>query len=154
MDIDDLDRKILAELQYDAALTHQSLARKVGASTPTVQRRVKRLKDRQVIDRMVSILDPKHVGQPLIAIVEISLSSQSAEALDRFEAMVCALAEVQQCYQVSTGPDFILILAVTDMDHYQAFANTHFRATHDVRNVRTFFSIKRSKFGTVIPIRR
>lgn len=149
---DELDRKILAALQLNASLTHQELARLVQASAPTCQRRVKRLRDLGVISRIVGIVDPKQVGEPLLAIVEVSLTAQASEILDRFETLVGNLDGVQQCYRVSTGPDFILVLALRDMAHYQVFASANFTMANDVRNVRTFFCIKRSKFDTAIPI--
>lgn len=150
--IDDLDQRILSALQRDAGLTHQELALVVRASAPTCQRRVKRLRDLGVISKIVGIVDPKHVGEPLIAIVEVSLTTQANEVLDRFEMMMTRVDGVQQCYRVSTGPDFVLILALKDMQEYQAFASAHFTITNEVRNVRTFFSVKRGKFDTVIPI--
>ncbi len=154
MKLDYLDQLLLSHLQKNASLTHQQLSTLLQVSTPTCQRRVKRLKKSGVIDRTVAILDATKVGDPLIAILEVSLLTQDAETLDRFEQLICALESVQQCYRLSTGADFLLIVSVADMAQYHAFAHLHLTAVNKVRNVRTFFSIRRSKFGTNLAIKK
>jgi Lrp/AsnC family leucine-responsive transcriptional regulator len=152
LDLDDLDRRILNALQADASLTNNELAVAVHASPPTCLRRVKRLREAGVIARQVAILSPEKVGAGLTAIVEITLDRQGAEQVDEFEAVVADEAAVQQCYRVSTGPDFVLIVQVADMPAYNALAHRLFASQANVRNVRSFFSIHRSKFETKIPV--
>jgi Lrp/AsnC family leucine-responsive transcriptional regulator len=88
----------------------------------------------------------------LAALVEISLDVQTQEALDAFEARAVATAQVQQCWRVSPGPDFVLVVQVPDMPAYQELARTLFTSSSQVRNVRAFFSVKRAKFGTELPL--
>ncbi|MFM7013042.1 MAG: Lrp/AsnC family transcriptional regulator, partial [Betaproteobacteria bacterium] len=113
--LDDLDRRILEQLQQDASLTNHALADRVHASPPTCLRRVKRLNALGVIAKQVAILDPEKLGTALTAIVEVTLDVQSAEHLQLFEAAMQTEQAVQQCYRVSTGPDFVLIIQVKDM---------------------------------------
>jgi DNA-binding Lrp family transcriptional regulator len=89
---------------------------------------------------------------PHMALVEISLDIQTQEALDTFEKRAVATAEVQQCWRVSPGPDFVLVVQVADMPAYQELARTLFTQDSQVRNVRAFFSVKRAKFGTQVPL--
>lgn len=152
--LDDLDHRILKELQRDGQITYQELAAKVHASAPTCQRRAKRLKNNGVIEKFVAVVSAAAVGNPLTAILEITLTKQDAETLEAFESTMSRLDQVQQCYRVSTGPDFIVILVVPDMPSYHAFANAALTAANAIRNVRTFFSIHRTKFCTMIPTRR
>lgn len=152
MNIDQLDRRILQELQANADITNEALGIRIHASAATTQRRVKRLKDIGAIQRVVAVVNPQAFGDPLIAIAEVSLAAQNAESLSAFEALALNSSSVQQCYRVSTGPDFMLVLAMPDMAAYNALAASLFSATHGVRNVRTFFAVSRSKFGTEIPI--
>ena len=70
--------------------------------------------------------------------------------MSAFEARVAGEAAILQCYRVSPGPDFILILQVADMPAYHSLAHRLFAAEANVRNVRTFFSTHRSKFETRI----
>jgi len=92
------------------------------------------------------------LGHGLQALVEVSLDRQDATALDAFEAHVIADDAVQQCWRVSPGPDFILVVAARDMPGYQALAQRLFTADANVRNVKTFFSIKRAKFDPRLPL--
>lgn len=150
--LDELDRRILNALQDNAGRSNADLAALVHASQPTCLRRVKRLVDNGVIARQVAILDPSKVGVGLCAIVEITLDVQNSERLQEFEALVGAELAVQQCYRVSTGPDIVLILQVADMPAYHALAHRLFAGHANVRNVRSFFSVLRSKFETRIAV--
>jgi Lrp/AsnC family leucine-responsive transcriptional regulator len=145
---DDLDRRILNQLQHDASLTNQALAERVHASPPTCLRRVRRLTELGVIAKQVAILDPSKLGSTLTAIIEVTLDIQSAEHLQMFEETVSREPAILQCYRVSTGPDFVLIAHVLDMPAYHALVHRALTAAANVRNVRTFFSVHRSKFDT------
>lgn len=152
-ELDDLDRRILEQLQIDCALTNQDLAERVHASPPTCLRRVRRLVDIGVIDRQVAILAADKLGSTLTAIVEITLDVQAAESQDAFEQSMLAEPAVLQCYRVSPGPDFVVIAQVRDMPAYHALVHRAFTAQANVRNVRTFFSVHRAKFETRIAVR-
>jgi Lrp/AsnC family transcriptional regulator, leucine-responsive regulatory protein len=150
--LDDLDRRILNILQVDASLANNELAAKVHASAPTCLRRVKRLIEAGVIERQIAIVAPEKVGTALTALVEITLDHQAAERMAEFEALVMKEAAVLQCYRVSPGPDFVLVVQVADMPAYHALAHRLFASHANVRNVRSFFSIHRSKFETRIAL--
>ena len=149
---DELDRRILNALQVDASQTNHELAASVHASPPTCLRRVKRLTDAGVIMRQVALVAPDKVGAGLTAIVEITLDHQGAERMPEFEALVAQEGAVLQCYRVSPGPDFVLVVQVADMPAYHALAHRLFAGQANVRNVRSFFSIHRSKFETRIAL--
>lgn len=150
--LDELDRRILDCLQQDNSLTNQDLADRVHASPPTCLRRVRRLVETGVIDKQVAILAPEKLGSTLTAIVEITLDVQAAERLNAFEQLMQAEAAVLQCYRVSPGPDFLLIVQVCDIPSYHALVHRAFTGAANVRNVRTFFSTHRSKFETRITL--
>ncbi|WUR13330.1 Lrp/AsnC family transcriptional regulator [[Empedobacter] haloabium] len=150
--LDDVDRRILNALQQNAALTNAELAQLVHVSAPTCLRRVKQLRDSGVIEREVAIVAPAKVGTQLTAIVEITLDVQAADRMAEFEAHVAAEPAVLQCYRVSPGPDFVLIVQVTDMPAYHALAHRLFTSHVNVRNVKAYFSTHRSKFETRIPV--
>ena len=78
------------------------------------------------------------------AIVEITLDRQGAEHLAAFEARAVADEAVRQCYRVSPGPDFLLILQVSDMPGYHALVQRLFTQDANVRNVKAFFSVSRA----------
>ena len=150
IDIDATDLKLLELLQTDASLSNQDLAERVHVSPPTCLRRVKRLRDAGLIEREIAVLNADKLaaalGHGLSALVEISLDRQGAEWLEAFEARAVADDAVQQCYRVSPGPDFILLVHVADMPAYLALSQRLFTSDANVRNVKAFFSTKRAKF--------
>jgi Lrp/AsnC family leucine-responsive transcriptional regulator len=151
-EFDEIDRRILNALQSDASLNNSELAQLVHVSAPTCLRRVKQLVESGVIERQVAIVAPEKVGARLTAVVEITLDVQAAERMSEFEALVAKEAAVLQCYRVSPGPDFVLMVQVADMPAYHALAHRLFAAQANVRNVKTYFSTFRSKFETRIDV--
>jgi Lrp/AsnC family transcriptional regulator, leucine-responsive regulatory protein len=149
---DDVDRRILNILQVDASQTNAELAELVHVSPPTCLRRVKQLRENGVIERQVAIVAPDKVGSRLSAIVEITLDVQAADRMEEFERVVADEAAVLQCYRVSPGPDFVLIVQVADMPAYHALAHRLFTTHSNVRNVKAYFSTFRSKFETRIAV--
>lgn len=150
--MDELDRRILNALQLDAAQTNNQLAQLVHVSAPTCLRRVRALTESGVITRQVALLDPALVGARLTAIVEVSLDVQAFERMEEFERLVAPEQAVLQCYRVSPGPDFVLVLQVADMPAYHALAHRLFAAQSNIRNVKAYFSTFRSKFETRIAV--
>ena len=154
--LDSIDLALLNQLQRDASLTNQALAQQLAISAPTCLRRVKRLREAGLIEREIAVLSVDKMavvaGHGLVAIVEITLDRQDQGALEAFEARVGADDAVQQCYRVSPGPDFCLVVHSAHMPDYLALAQRLFTTDANVRNVKAFFSIKRSKFGARVPL--
>ncbi|MEO7391115.1 MAG: Lrp/AsnC family transcriptional regulator [Ramlibacter sp.] len=157
-DIDEMDLALLEALQADASLSNQDLAKQVHVSPPTCLRRVKRLRAAGLIDRQVAILDTDRLaqllGHGLQAIVEITLDRQGDEKQQAFETRVVQDDAVQQCYRVSPGPDFVLVVYCVDMPGYLALAQRLFTSDANVRNVKAFFAVRRAKFQPKVPVRR
>jgi Lrp/AsnC family transcriptional regulator, leucine-responsive regulatory protein len=156
LELDTVDLRILTQLQTDASISNQDLAAKVHVSPPTCLRRVKRLRDAGVIERQVALLSPDKLkaitGHGLTAIVEVTLTQQHSELLAAFEARVSGEGAVQQCYRVSPGPDFVLIVQVRAMPDYLALVQRVFTADAQVRNVKAYFSVLRSKFEPALSL--
>jgi DNA-binding Lrp family transcriptional regulator len=149
---DPTDVRILNALQSNAALSNDALARKVGVSPATCLRRVKRLVESGVIERRIALLSQERLAAGLTVIAEISLDRQGAEQLDAFELRATAERAVQQCYRVSPGPDFVLVLAVADMPAWHALVQRLFTQDANVRNVKSYFSVRRAKFEPAIEL--
>ena len=154
--IDDADMRLLDLLQTDASLSNQALAERAHVSPPTSLRRIKRLRALGLIEREVALLSLDRlapvIGHGLTALLEITLERQATEHLDAFETRAIAEAAEQQCYRVSPGPDFMLVVHTTDMPAYLALAQRLFTSNANVRNVKAFFSIKRAKFDPRLPL--
>jgi DNA-binding Lrp family transcriptional regulator len=154
--LDATDLRLLELLQSDASLSNLDLAAQAHISPATCLRRVKRLRDAGVIESEVALLHPGRLaaalGHGLQAIVEVTLDRQGHEAQEAFEARVVGDAAVQQCYRVSPGPDFVLVVYARDMPDYLALAQRLFTSDANVRNVKAFFAVKRAKFAPRIPL--
>lgn len=154
--LDAVDLRLLAQLQRDASLSNLALAQAMNVSPATAHRRVSRLRSLGLIEKVVALLSPSRLGEAgvpvLQALLEVTLDVQAAERLDAFEARAVTDAAVQQCWRVSPGPDFMLVVAVRDMPAYQEMAARLLSSSANVRNVRAFFAIKRSRFGSELPL--
>ncbi len=153
LELDAIDLQLLDSLQQDASLSNVALAERVHVSPPTCLRRVKRLVDEGWIERQVAILNRDKLGHGLQALVEVTLDRQGAEHLDAFEARAVAEDAVQQCWRVSPGPDFVLVVQSRDMPDYLALTQRLFTQDANVRNVKAFFATRRAKFGSALPLR-
>ncbi|HEY9105850.1 MAG TPA: Lrp/AsnC family transcriptional regulator [Roseateles sp.] len=151
-EFDAIDLRLLDALQTDASLSNQDLAARVAVSPATCLRRVKRLVEAGIVERRVALLSPDKLGAGLSAILEVTLDRQGAEHLDAFEARALQEAAVQQCWRVSPGPDFVLVVQVADMPAYHAFAQRLLTQDANVRNIKAFFSVKRAKFDPRISL--
>lgn len=156
IELDEADLRLLALLQDDASQSNRVLAEKAHVSPPTSLRRIKRLRALGLIERQMAIIHPERLaqvsGHGLTALLEITLERQATEHLEAFEARVVQDAAVQQCYRVSPGPDFILVVHTPDMPAYLALAQRLFTTDANVRNVKAFFSVKRAKFDPRLPL--
>jgi Lrp/AsnC family transcriptional regulator, leucine-responsive regulatory protein len=156
--LDSIDLALLDQLQSDASLSNQDLAQRVHVSPPTCLRRVKRLRGAGLIERQVALLSLDRIapllGHGLQAVVEVTLDRQGQQEQEAFETRVIGDDAVQQCYRVSPGPDFILVVHAPDMPGYLALAQRLFTSDANVRNVKAFFSLRRAKFEPSVPLRR
>jgi Lrp/AsnC family transcriptional regulator, leucine-responsive regulatory protein len=149
--LDSVDIHLLELLQVDASLPNQDLAAAAQVSPATALRRVRRLVESGLIERRIALLSAAVGG--LQALVEVQLDRQGVEHLDAYEAIAVADSAVQQCWRVSPGPDFMLVLWVGNMVAYNAAAARLFTQHANVRNVKTFFATKRAKFDARIDVR-
>lgn len=153
--LDPIDRELLSFLQKQGDISNLALAAQVGVSPATCLRRVKRLQDAGLIERTVALLSSdrlaQHLGHGLTALVEITLDKQGGEHLTAFESRVSQDDAVTQCYRVSPGPDFVLVVVAPDMPGFLALSQRLLTQDANVRNVKTFFSVKRSKFEPRVP---
>lgn len=155
--LDEADLRLLDLLQSDASRSNQGLAAAAHLSPATCLRRVRRLREQGLIEREVAILDPDRLaaatGHGLTALVELTLERQGAEHLDALEARLLDEPAIQQCYRVSPGPDFVLVVHTRDMPAYLSLSRRLFSADLNIRNVKTYFSVRRSKFDPRLPLK-
>jgi Lrp/AsnC family transcriptional regulator, leucine-responsive regulatory protein len=151
--LDDLDRRILEELQRDGGLSNLDLAERVGLSPSPCSRRVKALEDAGIIEKRVTLLDRKKLGLTLTAFIQISMDRHTPERFDHFETRVRTYPEVQSCWLI-TGhdADYLLKVVVPDMDHYQAFLLDKITRIDGVSGVHSSFVMRRVVDSTELPL--
>ncbi len=150
--LDDLDRRILSQLQADASLSNVALAARVHASPATCLRRVARLHKLGVIERQVALLDPSRVGEGVTLVLEITLDSQADEVLTAFERAFVSDPAVQQLYRMMAGPDFVAVVWLAQAADYAEWARRQLSASLRVRQVRSYTAARRAKFLPAIRV--
>ncbi|SMH62253.1 Lrp/AsnC family transcriptional regulator [Azospirillum agricola] len=152
IELDRIDRKILALLQSNNRISNIELAEAVAVSPPTCLRRVRRLRDAGIIAGEVALLDPARIGNHIQLIVNVELKGDDRVLMDAFEKAVRAEDCVQQCYGVTGLTDYVLVLCVGSMGHFEAFARRVLYANPLVRRFVTLTVISRVKYDTRVPL--
>ena len=150
--MDKIDRKILRLLQEDASLTNQALAEQVGLSPSPCLRRVQALRDAGIIQRSVAILDAKKIGVGFIAFVEVRLEKQAEPFSAKFEAAILKRREVLDCVFVAGEFDYLLKIAVADMEAFHLFLTQVLTRMAGVANTRSIIPVKWVKQTTALEI--
>ena len=151
--LDKTDRRILDHLQRDGGLSNQELAGKVGLSPSPCLRRVKALEEAGIILRRVTLLDRKKIGLSLTVIIQIGMDRHTPERFEEFQRHVEDFPEVQECYLI-TGQeaDYILKVAIPDMDAYQDFLLNKITRIPGVSGVHSSFVLRRVVDKTELPL--
>jgi DNA-binding Lrp family transcriptional regulator len=150
LDRDDL--RILQLLQHDARLTNKEIADKIGKSVSPVYERIKRLQADGFIKQFAAILDNKLINRSLIAYTNVRLKEHSQAVLLEFEKRVADYSEVMECYHMTGEYDFLLKVAVLDMDAYHDFVIHRLAKLPNVGTVQSFFVMHEVKKNTAYPL--
>ncbi len=149
--IDAVDRKILALLQSDAALTIQELSRRVNLSTTPCWRRVRRLEQAGVILRRVTLLDPEKIGVGVTVFVRVKTRHHNMEWYKQFARAVAAIPEIIEFHRMSGDIDYLLKIVVPDIAGYDAVYKRLISAV-DLEDVSSTFALERIKSTTALPL--
>lgn len=117
--LDAIDRRILDALARDGRLPVAELARQVNLSKTPCQARLKRLEQTGYILGYRAVIDPKRLGLPYVAFVEVRLSDTRSAALAAFDAAVRTLPEIELCHMIASSFDYLLMVRTADMDSYR-----------------------------------
>ncbi len=150
--LDNFDNKILALMQQSNRITSDQIAEQIGLSPAAVQRRLKRLREQEMIHADVSIINPKAVGIEVTLVVQVTLEREQANLLDNFKKEMRSNTAVQQCYYVTGSTDFILIVTAKSMKDYEDFTNEVFFNNPNIRNFQTNVVMDPVKIGLTVPI--
>ena len=152
--MDALDRRILDELQRDGSLSNVALAQRVGLSPSPCLARVKALEQSGVIRQYVALADAARLGLGLNVFISISLTTQSKEALARFEQRIADLDEVMECYLMTGDSDYLLRVVVPDIGALERFILDRLSPLPEVEKIRSGFALKQVRYKTALPLPR
>ncbi|MCT4371575.1 Lrp/AsnC family transcriptional regulator [Yangia mangrovi] len=151
MDLDRIDRKIVATLMADATVPLARLADMVGLSQTPCWKRLRKLQEAGVIRGRVALVDPEKLGLGLTVFAGVSAPEQGADWQRRFEEVVGDLPEVMEAYQLAGSHDYVLRIVVRDMADFERIRRQITEAI-PVRDLSANFALKRLKSQTVLPI--
>jgi Lrp/AsnC family transcriptional regulator len=149
--MDRLDHKILELLQKDASLPAAEIAEKVGLSKAPCWRRIRRLHDDGVIQRIVAVLDPKSINVGTTVFVTVKAASHSAAWFDRFARAVRDIPEIVELYRLSGNVDYLMRICVPGIDAYDEVYKKLI-ANCDFLDVSASFSLETIKSTTALPL--
>lgn len=151
--LDRIDQRILQILQTNSHISNQDLAEQVALSPSPCLRRVKHLTEAGYINRQVALLNPEKLNLNLMIMVHVGLNSHDAKKMDHFEKTMQSLAPVMECYLIAgQSADYMMKVAVPDMDHYQDFLINTLTCLDIVNSVQSNFVLKRPVDKTALPL--
>jgi DNA-binding Lrp family transcriptional regulator len=150
--LDAFDRAILRLVQTDNRMPQRAIAAAVNLSTAAVQRRIAAMEKAGVIARNAAIVDPDAVGLGITAIIEVHLTDERSATVDRAKALFRADPQVQQCYYVTGGTSFVLMIISPDMRSYEATTRRLFSDNDCVASFRSLLALDRVKAGMELVI--
>ncbi|MCB1626229.1 MAG: Lrp/AsnC family transcriptional regulator [Xanthomonadales bacterium] len=144
--LDRTDLKILTVLQREGRISNSELAERVALTPAPCLRRVQRLEQAGVIEGYGARLDPRRLGLGLRAFVRVQLETHDADHVQRFAELVGSAEEVVACWSLTGEMDYLLQVAVTNLDHYNDFIMGRLLREGGVRDVNSSFVL-----GTIKP---
>ncbi|KQM98573.1 AsnC family transcriptional regulator [Sphingobium sp. Leaf26] len=151
--LDPFDRAILRIIQRDNRTPQRAIAEAVNLSTAAVQRRIAAMERQGVIAANAAIVDPDAVGLGVTSIVEVNLVDEKATTVDRAKTLFRNDPDVQQCYYVTGGRSFIMIIVAPDMRSYEATTRRLFAENATVASYHSYLALSRVKAGMELVIR-
>ncbi len=153
LNLDEIDRKIIGELQADGRMTNVELAKRAGISPPPCLRRVRRLEEAGYIQGYHAQTDGQKLGWQIAFFVIVGLESQKQAVLDAFETLVAGWPEVRECHMICGGGDFLLKLVAKDAAHENQLT-ARLTGIQTVAKVQTLQTIRTSRALTGVPMDR
>jgi len=153
MRLDQIDLRILAELQADARISIAQLAKRVSLTPTPCARRVQQLEAAGLIKGYVTVLDQAALGLSVSAFVEVRLTREGKAEVAEFESAMHRYPEVMECWAMSGGFDYLLRVVAPDLDGYNRFLRDELLSLGCVDHVETSFALQRVVDRTTLPLK-
>ncbi|MFN3521074.1 MAG: Lrp/AsnC family transcriptional regulator [Phenylobacterium sp.] len=150
--MDQFDWKIIAHLRQNGRASYVELSQAVHMSETTCQRRVRALEDAGVISGYAAQIDERALGLSLSVFVTVTLASQAEAALSAFEAAICEVKEVAECHLMTGGADYLLRLAVRDVDDLERVHSKVLTRIPGVERISSSLAMRTVVRRTALPV--
>jgi DNA-binding Lrp family transcriptional regulator len=150
--MDVLDKKILKELQSNNRISSENLGMIVGLSATACQRRLKKLRQSNIISKEIAVLNGIKFDNYVTVIVEVTIKQGAAQNIDKFKKKMLDCEQVQQCFYVTGQADFILIITTKNMLEYEKLTKKLFFVDNNIQKFHSIVSMENVKAGLNIPI--
>ncbi|MDG1398909.1 MAG: Lrp/AsnC family transcriptional regulator [Polaribacter sp.] len=150
--LDTTDKRLINLLQQDSKQTTKQLSLLLNLSVTAVYERIKKLENRNVIEKYVAIINKNKIEKSFLVFCHIKLVQHSKEYVTTFEREILKLEEVSECFHVSGDYDYILKIYVKDMDSYRDFMVTKLTAIKYIGSTHSTFAIEQVKNTTAIKL--
>ena len=151
--MDNLDKKIVFELQKNGRLSNFEIAEKVGLSPSPCLRRIKNLEKKKVISGYTAIVDEELFGYPVTAFVSVRLENQTDGTLKKFEEGISTLVEVADCWLVTGNRDYLLRVVAENLKTYEKFMREDLTKIKGIASIETNFALGSVKTKQPLPIK-
>jgi DNA-binding Lrp family transcriptional regulator len=150
--LDELDRRILAQLQEDASVSSAELARRVGLSAPGLQKRVRRLREIGVLTKQVALLSREAIELDLLCFVHVTLAHHQPDGVSGFRRAVQAMPEVLECHHLTGEFDYLLKVVAANHRDLERFLVHRLTPIPGVDKIRTSIVLNEIKASTALPL--
>ncbi len=150
--LDDLDRRILAQMQEDASVSSAELARRVDLSPAGLQKRVRKLQEAGVILRQVALLNREAIDLDLLCFVHVTLAHHQPDAVQGFRAAIQRMPEVLECHHLTGEFDYLLKVVAANHRELEHFLVDELTPSPGVDRIRTSIVLREIKASTALPL--
>ena len=150
--MDNVDRKIVRELQKNARLTNQELAERVNLSPSPCLRRVRKLEEAGILSGYNARVDQEQYGLPMNVFISVRLNVQNEASIREFEAGVNALDHVMECYLIAGSRDYLMRVVSEDLKSYEHFIRDELTKIPGIASIESSFAFGNVKSQSVFPV--
>ncbi|MFF7456336.1 Lrp/AsnC family transcriptional regulator [Kitasatospora sp. NPDC008115] len=150
--LDEIDRRIIHELQLNARITNQELADRVALSPSPCLRRVRRLEEAGVLTSYTAVADQQALGLPITAFVRITIENHQPEVVDAVEQHIRSIPHIVEAHLLAGDQDYLLKIVTSSFVAYEQLVRTQLRRIPSLASVQTTFAFGVTKPMTPLPL--
>ncbi len=150
--LDKIDKQLLEMLQSNSKLNVKEIAAKLNMTKTPIYERIKRLEKEGAIEKYVAVINRRKVSKAMVIFCTVSLASQRLEEIKKFNESIKNIPEVLECYLMGGVNDFLLKVAVSDLNEYHKFSSGKLASLPCVGQINSTFVLDEVKRSTVFPV--